>query len=195
MKNIITVVALLVIAVIGFSATNYSIKNAYGFEPAGLGPPMVFSGNVYVNGLAAPDGLNVTAWDSSVSSSQAVGSVLTSDGQYSNLLVCGQPSQNCNNGDTITFKLNNQLTANTTGTYSTGGTQTLNLHFTGTISQAQATTTTSAQTTPVQTTQSATLVTVVSTVTTPEYQDFAIISLAALLITLGIIAVRKQTTT
>ena len=94
--------ALLVIAVIGFSATNYSIKNAYGFEPAGSGPPMVFSGNVYVNGLAAPDGLNVTAWDSSVSSSQAVGSVLTSNEQYSNLVVCGQPSQNCNNGDTIT---------------------------------------------------------------------------------------------
>ena len=66
--------------------------------------PMLYTGNVTLNGSPAPDGLNVTAVDSGV----VVGSGLTSGGAYS-LSACSP--ENCNSGDTLSFMLNGQLAA------------------------------------------------------------------------------------
>jgi hypothetical protein len=125
--------------------------------------PMLYAGNVTLNGSPAPDGLNVTAVDNSV----VVGSTLTSGGAYS-LTACFP--QNCNSGDTLSFMLNGQLTAAETisiNTANRGSPQTQDLSFTGTLSSAQATTT---QTTMIE----------VSTTATPEFPTVALSLLAAL---------------
>jgi len=161
----------------------------YGQNPPGL--PVIFSGNVMLNGVAAMDGLNVTALDNGV----VVGSALTSGGAYS-LTACGEAGQTCNGGDVISFQLNGQLTASQTVIFdgSKRGFQVVqDLVFTGTIGAAQtATTTTATVAQSTQSTEAQTVVTVISTVTTPEYQNFAILTLTALLITLGIIAAGKR---
>ena len=97
--------------------------------------PMLYTGNITLNGSPAPDGLNVTALDSGV----VVGSALTSGGAYS-LSACSP--ENCNQGDTLSFKLNGQLTAAQTVAVDTsqrGIPQNQDLAFTGTLSSVTTT--------------------------------------------------------
>jgi len=124
---------------------NYPL--AHGQGPPGI--PWLFGGNVTLNGSPAPDGLNITALDSG----QVMGSALTSGGTYSDLEICGQAGQTCNSGDTITFKLNGQLTAAQTATLGDRGIpQSQDLAFTGTLSSVTTTvpppTSTTTATTP-----------------------------------------------
>lgn len=101
--------------------------------------PMLYTGNVTLNGSPAPDGLNVTALDNGV----VVGSALTSGGTYS-LSACSP--ENCNQGDTLTFKVSGQLTAAQTVAVDTsqrGIPQNQDLAFTGTLSSVTTVTTTS----------------------------------------------------
>ena len=109
--------------------------------------PMLYTGNVTLNGSAAPDDLNVTALDSGV----VVGSALTSGGAYS-LSACSP--ENCNSGDTLTFKLNGQLTAAETVSVDTGQhgiPQSQDLSFTGTLSSVTTTAPPPTSTTAVET--------------------------------------------
>lgn len=123
--------------------------------------PMLYTGNVTLNGSPAPDGLNVTAVDSGV----VVGSGLTSGGAYS-LSACSP--ENCNSGDTLSFMLNGQLAAAQTVAVDTsqrGIPQTQGLSFTGTLSSV----TTTAPPPPIT-----------STTSTPEFPAVALSLLAAL---------------
>ena len=189
-KGIVVTGLFLFVVMISLSALlNYSLtQNVYGFGPAGLGPPMAFTGSVALNGAPARDGLNLTAWDNAVSLTQPIGWVLTSGGQYSNLVVCGQPDQSCNNGDAISFKLNSQLTASETGTYAAGEVTSLDLHFTGQLSSATTASTMTylSQTTTTSQTVAVTTATNTSTVSTtteiPEFPNaiLALLGIAAL---------------
>lgn len=126
-----------IFALVMFLAQGYPILHAQGPPPL----PMLFTGNVTLNGAPAGDGLNVTALDNGL----VVGSTLTSGGQYT-VQVCGQLDQACNGGETISFKLNGQLTASQTATFDSslrGIPQTLELTFTGTLQQITTTMTTS----------------------------------------------------
>ena len=182
----------LVILGISLSLT-FSVMSVqvYGQNPPGL--PVIFSGNVMLNGVPAADGLNVTALDNG----QVVGSALTSGGAYS-LTACGEEGQTCNDGDVISFLLNGQLTAGQTVTFDSskrGFPFAQDLTFTGTIGAGQTAATTMATLAEItQSTQSQTVVTVVSTLSTPEYQNFTIIALAALLIVLGVITATRRRT-
>ena len=150
-------------------------------QPPGL--PMIVSGQVTLNGTPAPDGYNITAWDNGA----VVGSTLTSGGNYS-IQVCGQTGQTCNQGDTINFQLA-QLTTSQTTTFSRGFPASLNLDFTGTPNQQpQAVTTAQPSMTEAQTT----VVTVVTSVTTPEYQNYLPVLLVTMLMIIGITMVLRK---
>jgi len=161
-----------------------------GFAQAPPGIPMIVSGTVTLNGSPSPDGYNITALDNGA----VVGSTLTIGGNYS-VAVCGQAGQSCNQGDTISFQLD-QLTTSQTTTLNRGFPATLNLAFTGTPNQQpQSVTTAQPSMTEAQTTTNATTVAATSSVSTPEYPNYLAIMLLALIIALGIIAVfgrRKQ---
>ncbi len=120
---------LVVMLSISLVLANYPLVSAQTPPPI----PVLYSGNVTLNGSPAPDGMNVTALDSGV----VVGSSLTTGGQYA-VQVCGQAGQTCNDGDTISFNLNGQLTAGQTATFQSsqrGLPQSLDLTFTGTVQQ------------------------------------------------------------
>ena len=153
-----------------------------GFAQAPPGIPMIVSGTVTLNGNPSPDGYNITAWDNGA----VVGSTLTSGGNYS-VSVCGVAGQMCNQGDTISFQLD-QLTTSQTTTLNRGFPATLNLAFTGTPNQQpQSVTTTQPSMTEAQT--MTTTVATTSSVSTPEYPNYLTIMLLALIMALGIIAV------
>jgi len=162
-----------------------SMPAGFAQQPPGL--PMIVSGQVTLNGNPAPDGYNITAWDNGA----FVGSTLTSGGNFS-VQVCGQSGQTCNQGDTISFQLA-QLTTSQTTTFSRGFPANLNLDFTGTPNQQpQVVTTPQASVTEAQTTQATTIVTTVSSVTTPEYQDYLTVLLVAMLLALGVTTVMNR---
>jgi len=146
--------------------------------------PMVVSGSVTLNGSPAPDGLNLTAWDSS----EFVGSTTTSGGNYS-VQVCGVVGQICNENDTISFQLGGVGTNQTTS-FGLGLAVNLDLAFTGTPIQAAITTTTQPTVTPAsnQTTTTNTTMTELIGTATPEYPNYLPVTLLAVLITLGVIA-------
>jgi len=121
------------------------------------GIPMIVSGSVMLNGGPAPDGLNLTSWDRG----QLVGSTTTSGGDYS-VQVCGQAGQACNQGDTISFQLD-QLRTNQTTVFNAGSPVNLDLGFTGSP----------------------------TTMSTPEFPSFAVTPLVILLITLGAVASQR----
>ena len=154
-----------------------------GFAQQPPGIPWIVSGTVTLNGSAAPDGLNVTAWDNGA----IVGSALTSGGNYS-VNICGSAGQVCHSGDTVTFQLA-QL-KDTTDTFALtssneGFPSTLNLSFTGTPSQVSPQQTTTAASTSITQTTSA----------VAEYPNSILIPLVALMITLGAVTTlhrRKQ---
>ena len=146
---------------------------------------MVISGSVTLNGAPTPDGSNITAWDNGI----VVGFNLTMGGQYS-IEVCGSPDVNCNPGDTISFKLNGQLTSSQSTQFSIGTINSMDLSFTGELTNASTATSTS-----VQQQATTTVTSVVSTTTTPEYQSYAIISILTVLLALGIMADRRRTRT
>ena len=158
-----------------------------GFAQQPPGIPMIVSGQVTLNGTPAPDGYNITAWDNGA----VVGSTLTSGGNYS-VSVCGEAGQTCSQDDTISFQLD-QLTTSQTTSLNRGFPVTLNLAFTGTPSaQPQQVTaaTTQPSVTEAQTTAAVTsVVTVTSSVTTPEYPNYLSIMLVALLITVGLMII------
>lgn len=152
--------------------------------------PLLYTGNVTLNGSPAPDGLNVTAVDNG----QVVGSALTSGGAYS-LSACSP--QNCNLGDTLSFKLNSQLIATETVTVDNanrGTAQTQNLAFTGTLTSAAATaaqmTTSQSQVTSVAT-QTTSVTTQVSSVSTPEFPTVVLTLLAALAVAFALVHKRN----
>ena len=168
-----------------FSFVHFMIQPVLADSPQNLSPPMVISGSVTLNGTPTPDDSNLTAWDNGI----VVGFNLTMGGQYS-IEVCGSPDVNCNPGDTISFKLNGQLTSSQTAQFSIGTITSMDLSFTGELTNAGTTASTTVQQ------QATTMVTsVVSTTTTPEYQSFTIISIIAVLFALGILAGRKRTST
>jgi len=145
---------------------------------------MIVSGAVTLNGNPSPDGYNITAWDNGA----VIGSTLTSGGNYS-VAVCGQAGQTCNQGDTISFQLD-QLTTSQTTTLNRGFPATLNLAFTGTPNQQpQSVTTTQPSMTEAQTTTNATTIVTTSSVTTPEYPNYLTVMFFGLLIVLGVMAV------
>ena len=154
-------------------------------QPPGI--PMIVSGQVTLNGSPASDGYNVTAWDNGA----VVGSTLTSGGNYS-VTVCGLAGQTCNQGDTISFQLD-QLTTSQTTSLNRGFPVTLNLAFTGTPNQqpqqATATTTQPSMTEAQTVTAVTSVVTVTSSVTTPEFPSYLPVMLVALLMTVGIVVI------
>jgi len=162
------------------------VSRGYAQAPPGI--PMIITGVVTLNGSSSPDGYNITAWDNGA----VVGSTLTSGGNYS-VQVCGQSGQSCNPGDTISFQLD-QLTTTQTTSFSRGSAVNLNLDFTGTPNQQPlAVTTTQPTMTEAQTSnQTATAVTAVTGVNTPEYQNQLFVLLVAVLVTIGIMTILRR---
>ena len=151
-----------------------------GFAQQPPGIPWIVSGTVTLNGSAAPDGLNVTAWDSGV----IVGSALTSGGNYS-VQICSVAGQVCHSGDAVTFQL--EQLQDTTDTFALtssneGFPSTLNLSFSGTPTQVS----------PQQTVSSYTSLTQSTSTAVAEYPNYAIVPLVALLITLGAVATLRR---
>ena len=181
-KSVALVFTILIL--IAFLMANYPLliggkNSSIGVQAQSPPPlPLLYTGNVTLNGSPAPDGLNVTAVDNG----QTVGSALTGGGAYS-LSACSP--QNCSPGDTLSFRLNDQLIATETVTVSNanrGSAQTQNLAFTGTLSSGA--TTGQIATSQTQTTSVTTQVTSVST---PEFPTVALSLLAVLAVALALI--------
>src|SRR5208283_953633 len=119
-RHILLLVMLIGVAFVSLNPFALPLREVFGQSPPNR--PMLIAGNVTVNGAPAPDGSIVLAYINGVQ----VGNASVANGQYSLTLVG-------NNGDTISFKLNN-LSTNVTATFdntSNGGVLQLNLSFTG----------------------------------------------------------------
>jgi hypothetical protein len=133
--------------------------------------PMLITGNVTFNGSPAPDGLILFA----TINSRAAGNTTTSGGQFT--LQVDAIDGSSTSGETIQFSLGN-LGTSQTATFdntSNGGLLTMNLAFTGNVSEAtQTTMSTSTQ--------------------IPESEDTAIILLSTLAIALVLLTRRRSRT-
>lgn len=179
-RHILLLVMLIGVAFVSLNPFALPLREVFGQSPPNR--PMLIAGNVTVNGAPAPDGSIVLAYINGVQ----VGNASVANGQYSLTLVG-------NNGDTISFKLNN-LSTNVTATFdntSNGGVLQLNLSFTGQLiittsvsttllSQSNITSQTTVAATVVSTTSSTTSAAATSNPSGTASADFSIVSSTSL---------------